>query len=223
MDPKRPTETNKPRNNGYRVFFYVAGLVVLAAGLMLTTRSDMGSAPLISIPLAVSMIFGGKFGDHVLVLYIAFAVIEYIIKWSKFKPYDLLQIPLSIVFTRIINLFAAYLPTAENVTMQVLYLVIGVILTGIGASMSVNARIIPNPADGLVQALSDRSGKSMGFCKNATDISCVVIACIIGLVFKGSLIGIGVGTVIAMLFIGRVVWLYNKLFYEKTARLSGLL
>ena len=189
---------------------------------MMTTRSALGSAPLISVPLAVSMIFGGKFGDHVLILYLVFALMEYLIKWSRFKAYDLLQIPLSIVFTRIINMIAVYLPTAESIPLKLFYLVFGIILTGIGASMSVNARIVPNPADGLVQALSDRTGKSMGFCKNATDISCVVIACVIGLAFTGHLIGIGVGTVCAMLFIGRVVWLYNKLFFEKTAKLSGL-
>ncbi|MBQ1407860.1 MAG: hypothetical protein IIY88_06980, partial [Eubacterium sp.] len=140
MNPSRPTEQSKSRPNGYRVFFYAFGLVILAAGLMMTTRSDMGSAPLISIPLAVSMIFGGKFGDHVLILYLTFAIIEYLIKWSKFKAYDLLQIPLSIAFTRVINLIAAHLPTAVNLPMQLIYLIAGIILTGIGASMSVNAR-----------------------------------------------------------------------------------
>ena len=57
---------------------------------------------------------------------------------------DLLQIPLSIVFTRFLNVFSALIPnlysdedsTAGGLAVRVIILGIAIILTGIGAAMS---------------------------------------------------------------------------------------
>lgn len=42
--------------------------------------------------------------------------------------------------------------------------------TGIGAALSLNMRIVPNPGDGIVQAIADCTRKSVGFTKNCVDI-----------------------------------------------------
>ena len=44
------------------------------------------------------------------------------------------------------NLFSAWIPAPENgFVLQLLVLVAGIICTGIGAAMSLDMRIIPNP------------------------------------------------------------------------------
>ena len=70
-------------------------------------------------------------------------------------------------------------------------------------------RIVPNPGDGIVQALSDLSGKPVGLVKNIFDGANAAIALMIAALFLHSTGGVGIGTIIAFLGVGRVVALYN--------------
>lgn len=202
--------------------FYIAGLFVLALGIILNTKSKFGVSPIISVPYSISQIGGFNFGNASLVMYVILAIIEYLLKWSNFKLYDLLQIPLSIAFTRLFNLFGAYLPDPQNIAGRIICLVVGIILTGIGAAMSMNARLVPNPGDGIVQAISDRVHKKVGICKNCLDVFCVLTTCVIGFVTKNYFLGVGIGTIAAMIGVGRVIALYNSLFGKTVANLMGM-
>ena len=62
----------------------------------------------------------------------------------------------------------------------------------------------------------------MGFCKNCTDVVCVSIAAVMGMVFTGHLTGLGIGTVFAVIGVGRAMALYNWFFQKKELLLSGL-
>lgn len=44
------------------------------------------------------------------------------------------------------------------------------VCTGIGAAMSLNMRIVPNPGDGIVQAIADCIHQSVGNTKNGFDL-----------------------------------------------------
>jgi len=215
-------ERSKKTQLVYRWVFYGIGLMVLAMGLILNTKSSFGVSPIISVAYAPSEIWHLNFGDASLVMYVIVAGIEYLLKWEKFRPVDLLQIPLSIVFTRFFNLFGAMLPNPEDLGGRILCLVLGIVFTGIGAALSMNARLVPNPGDGIVQALSDRIHKKPGFCKNMVDVICVCATLVIGLVAAGRPVGIGIGTIAAMICVGRVIAAYNALFGKKVARLSGM-
>ena len=41
--------------------------------------------------------------------------------------------------------------------------------------MTLDMRLIANPADGIVQVISDVSGLKLGLTKNIVDISCVIL------------------------------------------------
>ena len=92
---------------------------------------------------------------------------------------DILQFPLSLIFTRFLNIFSGMIPDlwttypdsfAGSFPGRILFLIIAIILTGVGAAMSLNMRIIPNPGDGIVQAISDFIHKSVGFTKNCDNL-----------------------------------------------------
>ena len=88
--------------------------------------------------------------------------------------------------------------------------------------MMLNCRLVPNPGDGIVQAISDFIGKPLGFTKNCFDIGCVALTAIMGYVFTGHFPGLGIGTICAMIGVGRVVALYNYIFRERTLAAMGL-
>ncbi len=216
--------------------FYAAGLLILALGIILNTKSGLGVSPIISVAYSIATIGGFNFGNITFLLYSAFVVVEIVLHIFRNQRYsreadgaiapaahrdlklvllmDLLQLPLSLVFTRFMNLFSALLPApSDNMLSRLLILAAGIILTGIGAAMSLNMRIIPNPGDGIVQAISDCVGKSVGFTKNCFDLFNICLTTFIGLIFAHKLIGIGLGTVIAVLGVGRVIAVFNHHFF----------
>ena len=71
---------------------------------------------------------------------------------------------------------------------------LALIFTGIGAAMSLSMRLVPNPGDGLVQVFADTFGIGTGLMKNCVDAFCIVLSLIMGLLFAGKPVGIGIGT-----------------------------
>ena len=136
---------------------------------------------------------------------------------------DLLQLPLSLVFTRFMNLFSAWIPApSHGFSSQLVVLTMGIICTGIGAAMSLNMRLIPNPGDGIVQTIADCIHKPVGFTKNCFDLVNICITISVGTIFAHRLIGIGIGTVIAVVGVGRVIAAFNYLCMKKMTEAAGV-
>ena len=100
------------------------------------------------------------------------------------------------------------------------YTHLAIILTGIGAAVTVDVNIVPNPADGLARVLGERCGKNMGFGKNLFDFSALVISLAIGMIGAGRPVGIGSGTVVAMVCTGRVIALFNYFGKKKIEEIT---
>ena len=205
-------------NKTGRVVIYFTGLVVLALGLVLNTKTGLGSAPLVSAAYCVSQLTDISFADTSFAAYGIFVLIEVLLHlYSRDRKRilnDLLQLPFALIFTRFMGLFdwrIPALPQDASLTARLLLLAAAIVLIGIGACLSVRMRLIPNPGDGVVLAISDASGWKLGRVKNLFDISNVLIACVIGLLVSGKLQGVGPGTVLSMLFVGRVMDLTGRL------------
>lgn len=208
-----------------RISIYITGLCILALGLTLSTKADLGVSPIIAVSFSVSQLTGARFGDVTFLLYAAFVLIEMVLHLlpGKRSPSDrkkalisdALQLPLSYVFTMLLNMLSAWIPAAETMPARIAVLLTSVVLVGTGAALTLDMRIIANPGDGLVQAVSDRTGIELGLTKNIVDITCVTITCILTMTAAHRIIGVGAGTLIAMLGIGRVIAMINKLFGER--------
>lgn len=224
-----------------RVCFYLAGLLILAMGLTLNTKAGLGVSPIISVSYSVSQIFGLNFGNVTMAQYSLFVVVELVLhslrKGDRDRQgtrmvlvMDLLQIPLSLVFTRFLNLFGALVPDVaagaaswrENLPVRLTVLVLAILCTGVGASMSLSMRIVPNPGDGIVQAIADWLRKPIGLTKNGFDLANITLTILLGLALAGRVVGVGIGTVVAVVGVGRVMALFQHLAGRKMAALSGM-
>lgn len=235
----------------YRILFYAAGLLLLALGLTLNTKAGLGVSAIISVSYSISLIFSYNFGNTTLALYGCFVVIQLFLhlyqmtrrrdsssdltaapasaKGKYILLSDLLQFPLSIVFTRFLNIFSAVLPSIPEddtslpaIVFRVILLLFAITFTGAGAAMSLNMRLIPNPGDGIVQAISDTIHKSVGFTKNCFDLFNIALAVTISFLFAGHPEGVGIGTVLAVIGVGRVISFFNHFAYEKMRVLAGM-
>lgn len=206
----------------YRGGMYCIGLLILALGIILNTKTGLGVSPIISIPYCISNIFKINLGNATLCIYILCVIGQMVLRGKKFRTFDLLQIPMSIIFSRVINIFNDMIIINCNVLMvKLLLLIVAIILTGIGAAISVEMNLLPNAADGFTQAIGERMRKGFGFAKNIVDISCVLITIAMGLSFAGKVIGIGLGTLAAMLGVGRSIAAFNLLFKQKMLALTS--
>lgn len=210
-----------------RIVIYTAGMAVLAFGIILNTKTGLGVTPVIQPAFVVSVIMERSFGNIALIWYAIMIAMEVLIHISmggdglkRIVLKDVLQFPVIILFTRLMNIFSMWIPALpdDNVyamgptlALRVLMLIVAVICTGVGAAMSLDMRLLPSPADGLVQAISDKTGKSLGFVKNIFDASCLILGAAISLACGRGLIGIGIGTLVAAIGIGRTIAVYHKL------------
>lgn len=72
---------------------------------------------------------------------------------------------------------------------RLLALGVGVLLTGLGASLTVAMKILPNPADALAHTIGTVCHKNFGFGKNILDLICISISLSIGFLFTGGAFG----------------------------------
>ncbi len=210
-------------NVTWRVIIYLAGMFLLALGITLNTQAGLGASAIVSIPYAISRGTGLSFANLTLLIYCAFVVAQFIIKGKQYNLLDILQVVVSIVFTRFMALFqtiivykSGFLPT------DLVVLALGILLTGIGAAMTVDMMLIPNPGDGIVNSISIRSKKELGLCKNCFDLGCVICSLAIGLLFGNAILGVGLGTLLSMLGVGRVIAIFNHMTKEKLLTLAGI-
>lgn len=206
-----------------RWLIYLAGMVVLAFGITLNTKTGLGVSPIISIAYSVSQIWELNFGNTTLALYCLLVVAQFVIRRKNRRWTDLLQVPVALLVSQLLNLFDYLLDIQlASFWWNLLLLIAAILLTGLGVVLSVNMRLVPNPGDGIVQAISDETGKGLGLTKNLFDVGCILCSVAIGLIFAGKLVGIGLGTILAVLGVGRAVALFNRLLKENMLRAAGL-
>lgn len=206
-----------------RILIYIIGMFILALGLTLNTKANLGVSPIISVPFCISQLTGLNFGDLTFCVYVIFVIVQILIHiYLKNKQRivaDILQLPISLVFTRFLNVFSDFIQVSDLLWVRVIVLIMAIICTGIGAAMSLSMQIVPNPGDGIVQALSILFKKSVGLTKNCFDCLNLCITLCLGLFFSHTIIGVGIGTVLAMLGVGRVIALFHHIFEDKIDRL----
>lgn len=217
-------EKYKNKQFAIRVLYYFMGIMALALGITLNTKSLLGASPIISVAYTVSLISDlTSFGNFTLIWYCIFIAAEFIIRGKNRRWSDVLQLPFSIVFTRFLNLFGNFQLPTNNLVQKLLILFFAIIFTGIGAAVTVNMHFIMNPGDGIVHAIAGRIHKSMGTTKNIVDCACFCISLALGLIFKGNpLVGVGLGSVIAMIGVGRTIAVFNHFLKAPMAKHAGL-
>ena len=221
---------NKKKQLLCRWLFYLLGMLVLAVGLTLNTKTGFGASAVISIPYTMSVLWGVDLGNTTFVMYVLFVAVQLILHRGAGRSVlirDVLQIPVSLVFTRAINWVVAVFAVGEGSWLstfpgRLVMLAAAVICTGVGAAMTLTMRLAPNPTDGLLQTVAECLRRKMGDMKNILDITCVVISLLLGTAFGRPLAGVGVGTVAAALGVGRVMALFNRLCRDKLCRLAGV-
>ena len=204
-------DSTKKKQMSMRVVIYFIRNGVVSIRVTLNTQAGLGASAIVSVPYTISQGTGMNFANLTLIAYCVLVVAQFFIKGKNRRWIDALQVVVSIVFTRFMALFQYVIGYESGVFIKdLVVLLLGILFTGIGAAMTVDMNLIPNPGDGIVSSLAERFNRELGFCKNCFDAFCVVCSLAIGLAFGNPLMGIGLGTVLSMLGVGRVIYFFNK-------------
>ncbi len=193
-----------------RVGIYLLGIVVLACGITLNTKTNLGVSPIISVAYCATEIGGVSLGITTFLWYMVMIGMQAILLRRDFKIWQLLQVGVSFLTSWFIGIFDEILPMAQTMGARVGVLMLAILVTALGMILTVGMKIVPNPADGLANVLGQKMGKDLGFGKNLFDFTSIVISVTVGFSLVGRLVGIGLGTVVTMVLTGRVVAVINR-------------
>jgi uncharacterized membrane protein YczE len=200
-----------------RILVYLGGLTILVFGVTLNINTSLGVAAITSIPYTISHLLPITVGEGTSIMCMLYIAAQLLLLGKKnFRFRILLQFPVSIAFGYLTDLFHRFINIpVDNYIARALALIFAILFTALGIMLTISADIAPNPPDGIVQVIAEKSGKELGTVKNYFDIGCVLISVIIGLIFLHKIVGIGLGTLITAIVVGRVVAFFNKLWRDK--------
>ena len=198
-----------------RLIIYIIGLFIMTVGVSISVKSNLGVSPVSSIPYTITCVWGIEMGKATILFHTALVLLQIVLLRKNFKIKNLLQVAVGIVFgyfTTFCNWCAAFLPTPDNVAIRVLMLLVSVVLIAVGIFFYMPSDIMPLAGEGAMQAVTDISGIPFSKVKVEFDCSMVIVSLITCLVALHSFGSVGIGTVIAAVFVGIVVGIITKLF-----------
>ena len=206
-----------------RIAFYVIGMLLLALGLTLNAKTQLGVAPVASLPYTVSLILDMNYGNVIFASYLLFVGVELLIIPKGRRALALMQIPFSLLFTRLINVFEVFLDfQIASTALNFLYLLAAIALIGIGAALTMSLKLVPNPVDGLVLELAEYFHQKLGLTKNIFDFTNALIAFVLGWIVGTPLLGVGVGTILCAFGVGRVFAIFNRYLQPWVQKQAGI-
>ena len=129
-----------------------------------------------------------------------------------FHPIQFLQIAVNLLFSSLIDVSMALLWffQPETLLVRLISLLVGCVILAVGISIEVAPDTLVVPGEGVVRAISQVSGKRFGTVKVYFDVTLIVIAVALSFLFFGKLNGIGVGTVVSALTVGKFVNIIDR-------------
>ena len=218
---------DKSQEYGKRILIYLLGLLIIAVGINFSKMAGLGISPVSSIPRALEVAWGFTLGQMVIVIYCILVAAQLVVLRKKFRVVNILGVPVALVFGWMVDLVGidpnafghllAGFPRPEIYPVKVLYLAASILIIGVGVFTYLKPNLVPMPAEGLAQAISQVTGRAFGDCKTMVDTSLITIALIIQLLFLGGLhsftgdtIVIREGTIVSALLVGQVVKFIRK-------------
>ena len=212
------------KNMKVRIPMYFVGLFIMTVGIALSVKSNLGVSPVSSIPYTMTCVWGIEMGKATIIFHAALVLIQILILRKRFRPINLLQVVVGIVFgyfTTFCNYLATYLPSTDNMVMRIVLMLVSTVFIAVGIFFYLPADLIPLAGEGVMQAVSDVTKNEFSKVKIGFDCSMVVISVITCLICIHSLGSVGVGTVIAAFLVGFNLGRVNKEFGARRDKLLG--
>ncbi len=197
---------------GRRCLILCLSLAIMAFGVAFSIKSNLGTSPISSLPYVLSLFTPLTVGTATIALHCTLILLQIIILRKKYDPFQLLQLPVAFLFGYLtdFSIWAIQSITYTAYWQQWLLCIIGIVLIALGVSLEVISKVVTLAGEGLVLAVCQVAPIKFGNMKVVFDVTLVVTACVLGVLFAGGIKGVREGTVAAAIFVGLLTKQINK-------------
>ena len=197
-----------------RYLLLLVGLSIMAFGVAFSIKASLGTSPISSVPYVTSLFTPLTVGTATITMHCVFILLQILILRKNYHPIQLMQLPVAFFFGYLTDfgVWAVQGITCNTYWQQWIVCLIGILLVAVGVSFEVKAGVVVLAGEGVVLAICKVLPKvKFGYMKVGFDVTLVVIACILSIVFTGRLQGVREGTVAAALLVGLIAKQLGKL------------
>ena len=189
-------------------FFYLFfGLTLFGLGEALLIISSLGVTPWTVLAEGVAIKFKISVGLATFLISISILIL-----WIPLKQkIGIGTISNAIIIASTIDLFVYLIPFEDSYYLSIIYLVLGILLVGMGSGFYLTTNLGPGTRDGLMKGISENFKKPISMVRFSIETTVVIIGWFLG----GT---VGLGTILFAFFIGPLIsitlFLINE-FYRK--------
>lgn len=191
-----------------RITLYVLGLFLLSLGVSFSIQANFGVSPVSSLPYAISLTAGLSIGITTILANLLFIIVQVILN----KRIDLREFIVQLLIVFLFGFFmnatlflVQLLPTPITLLSRIAFLAISLYIVSVGLLIYFTAKLPLMPYDALTYVISDKFKMKFGKAKITGDLLNVVVAGVLCLVIIQSFGSIGIGTILAAYFIGKIL------------------
>jgi uncharacterized membrane protein YczE len=192
----------------------------MTLGVAFCVRSALGSSVISVIPYvfqeagAEGRVPAMTIGQYTYLMNALFVVLQIIILRKRFEPVQLFQLIIGFAFGMMLDMWMSLTIWLTPVFLwqKVLTQLAGCVILGTGISFEVRCGSVTMPGEGISVAVCEVTNKEFHKVKIAIDVTLVCLGAIACFVFFGAWQWniIGIGTLVAMFFVGIVVKAVTK-------------
>ena len=221
----------KQQTSGRRIT--VRGELALAVAVTInsfavaaTVDAGLGISPVSSFPYALSLVFPFLTLGTWTYLFQGAMILTLMILRRRFVPTYLFSFVVGFAFGNLLDVFGAWWPAMPH-TMgwRILYFALSCPVIGLGIALSNRCKLPIVPTDLFPRELAQITKITYPKVKISFDAICLLVTAGMTLLFLGHLQGIGIGTVLAALTMGKVIgimgnWLDRHFVFDIHHRLA---
>ena len=176
-----------------RVVRLMAGLFLFALGIVMTLRADIGFAPWDVFHSGLAQTLGIRIGIASILTGLVLLIIVAAMKETLGLGTIFNMFFVGFFVDRILSF--GIIPLANHFVIGVLMLISGLLLISLGSYFYISSAFGAGPRDSVMVMLARRTGKPVGLCRAAVELTAVAVGFLLGGL-------VGIGTVIAAIGIG---------------------
>lgn len=197
-----------------RCIVLVIGLFIMAIGVALSIKANLGTSPVSCVPYVYSLAFPMTVGLLSIIVNVLMILLQIVLLRKEYQLIQLVQLPVALIFGFFID-FAMFLLSGlqtSNYIYQWTLCLLSCVIIAFGVFLEVKANVTYLAGEGLSIAISKAFNKEFGKAKVGVDASLVIIGVASSFILLHRLEGIREGTIAAALLVGTIARFYNKNF-----------
>ena len=176
------------------LIYLILGLILFGLGETLLIAAGVGVSPWTVLAQGISFKTGYSIG-----LATFFVSIGVLCLWIPLRQKPGVGTILNtIIVSIVIDVSLPYLPAPELLVFQILQVIIGVVIVGLGSGFYLIANLGPGSRDGLMTGLQKKTNLPISLIRAILEISAVIVGWYLGGI-------VGIGTIIFALAVGPFV------------------